>query len=384
MKFLSHSLGIALISLGTIAAAQAQSVPPLVQQFQQPIAKPAPAGNLGQFAGTVTSAGLPRLNAIGATGAPAHFMPSTSVAAAMRAAKPAGAVGPTALGTPPLIYHAGGRVMNPYVLVYPIFWLPSTLQKGGATSYSAKYSTVNYWLAAWLTQGHGLNGIATQYYEIVGGVTNYIGNWGGLGDYYVDTSPYPTSSCSTAYTVSGLVASGNCLTDAQIRAKIQSVMTTKGWTGGFNKIFMLFTSKGEGSCFDTTTGSCAYTSYCAYHSYFGSTSNPTIYANQPYASGPYCNGGTSPNGDIEADSSASVASHEIEEAVTDPLLNAWYDSTGYENGDECAWTYGTNPLKNPANSVLANQFMNGQYFELQQEWSNITGAAPGSCVDGLR
>ena len=37
----------------------------------------------------------------------------------------------------------------------------------------------------------------------------------------------------------------------------------------------------------------------------------------------------------------SVMSHELEEAVSDPLLNAWYDSNGEESADKCAWTFGT-------------------------------------------
>ena len=37
----------------------------------------------------------------------------------------------------------------------------------------------------------------------------------------------------------------------------------------------------------------------------------------------------------------SVIAHELEEAATDPDLNAWYDNRGYENADKCAWTFGT-------------------------------------------
>jgi len=32
---------------------------------------------------------------------------------------------------------------------------------------------------------------------------------------------------------------------------------------------------------------------------------------------------------------------ELEEATTDPGLNAWYDVRGYENADKCAWSFGT-------------------------------------------
>jgi len=39
---------------------------------------------------------------------------------------------------------------------------------------------------------------------------------------------------------------------------------------------------------------------------------------------------------------ASSIGHELEEAVTVPDLNAWYDNRGYENADKCAWTFGQN------------------------------------------
>ena len=42
---------------------------------------------------------------------------------------------------------------------------------------------------------------------------------------------------------------------------------------------------------------------------------------------------------------ASIIAHELEEAVTDPDLNAWYDTRGYENADKCAWTFGTTHLR---------------------------------------
>lgn len=38
----------------------------------------------------------------------------------------------------------------------------------------------------------------------------------------------------------------------------------------------------------------------------------------------------------------SVIAHELTETATDPNLNAWWSlTTGYENADICAWTYGT-------------------------------------------
>ena len=54
---------------------------------------------------------------------------------------------------------------------------------------------------------------------------------------------------------------------------------------------------------------------------------------------------------------ASIIAHELEEAVTDPDLNAWYDSRGYENADKCAWTFGT--TYTAANGAEANMTLGG-------------------------
>jgi Phosphate-induced protein 1 conserved region len=87
----------------------------------------------------------------------------------------------------------------------------------------------------------------------------------------------------------------------------------------------------------------------------------------PYADTKYCWGNySSPNGAADADAAASVASHELTEAITDPLLDAWYSSTGAEIGDLCAWKFGSNAW----DSNNANQMWNGHYYELQLEYSN--------------
>ncbi len=117
--------------------------------------------------------------------------------------------------------------------------------------------------------------------------------------------------------------------------------------------------------------SCAYTEYCAYHSFIG-TSPPIIYANMPFGNLSVCQvpGTPSPNGDALADAVTSTASHEISEAITDPLLNAWFTAQGSENGDLCAYNYGTNTW----DAGKANQMWNGTFYELQQEFNNHVAA----------
>ena len=80
----------------------------------------------------------------------------------------------------------------------------------------------------------------------------------------------------------------------------------------------------------------------------------------------------SPNGNAGADAMASIVAHELEEAVTDPLLNAWYDRRGYENADKCAWTFGT--VSSMASGAKYNMTLgNGMSFLIQRNWVNAGG-----------
>jgi hypothetical protein len=342
----------------------ALSVPPVAPSPEQLKKYSAPAMSLADIPPTPAEAAgaVPRLT-VTHPGGVAHVMPTVTVAAARKAAA---AKQGLSLAAPPVLLYHGGEIMYPYAFIYTIFWAPSRLQNGGGTGYSPKYSYIQFYMSAYFA-GHALQNIATQYYQTSGNTTNYIQNAGGISGIYVDNAPYPASGCTDSATP------GNCITDAQIRAEIAKVMAINGWTGGINKIFLLFTSSGEGSCFDSTSTSCAYTQYCAYHSYYFSGSTPVIYANQPYANQSACHvpGQTMPNGDV-GDLAASTASHEIMESITDPLLRTWFDSSGNEIGDLCNFVFGGNSWNGP--SAAGNQMWNGFVFELQQEWDNNSGA----------
>jgi hypothetical protein len=225
---------------------------------------------------------------LNASGGVAHILPTPAAAAARKAAALKRGAVPAA--ATPMTYH-GGPVMI-YPQIYTIFWIPSQLQNGGSTGFSPQYALLQILNAAYLPS-HGLLNIATQYYQTSGGTTSYIQNFGYWAGYAVDTNPFPASGCTDSATP------GNCITDAQLRTEIQNVMTANMWTGGINKLFLAFTSSGEGSCFNAS--SCAYTQYCAYHSWFTFNGNPVIYGNQPYADPANCKvaSQTMPNGDWE-------------------------------------------------------------------------------------
>lgn len=118
--------------------------------------------------------------------------------------------------------------------------------------------------------------------------------------------------------------------------------------------------------------------YCAWHSYGSCGGTPiqfSFYFNLDGDSG--CSVGAN-NGHSEGLSNlANVTGHELSEAMTDPALNAWYDSQGAENADKCAWTFSGN------NVILTN----GSSWKIQGNWSNAAydanqGYTKGGCIDG--
>ncbi len=256
----------------------------------------------------------------------------------------------TSRGFGTLRYH-GGPVMHTNK-TYAIYWVPSgyTMASGYSTLVNQYFTDV----AAASGQTSNVYYTETQYND-GSGYVQYSSSFGGS---YTDTSPLPASGCTDSDT-------SVCLTDAQLQAEIQKDVAANGWPKGGSTEYFLFTAKGIGSC---SGSSCAFTQYCAYHSWIGSGSSEILYANMPYADTvpSACDVGQHPNGN-DADATLNVTSHEHNETITDENGNAWYDLGGYEDGDKCAWIFGT--VSGP-NGAEYNQTINGHHYFLQQEYSN--------------
>jgi hypothetical protein len=266
----------------------------------------------------------------------------------------------TSRGSGTLRYH-GGPVMHTNK-TYAIYWVPSgyTMQSGYSTVINQYFTDV----AAASGQTTNVYYTETQYSDSSGSI-QYSSSFGGS---YTDTSPLPANGCSDS-------ATSVCLSDAQIQAEIQKDVTANGWPKGPSTEYFLFTAKGIGSC---SGSSCAFTNYCAYHSWIGSGSSEILYANMPYADTvpADCDAGQHPNGN-DADATLNVTSHEHNETITDENGNAWYDAAGYEDGDKCAWIFGT---LSGTSGAQYNQTINGHHYYLQQEYSN----ADRNCISSGR
>lgn len=243
---------------------------------------------------------------------------------------------------------------------YVILWEPPTLQDGSASFVSPQYNSL---ISRYFTDvgGNGLYNNNTQYYEIVNGVKKPIKNVSTLAGVWTDTSAYPKNHCNDSYT------GANCVTDQDITAEVAKARQANGWKATTNSMFFVFVVKGEGSCANIPgVGNlgCSFSSWCGYH-YFV---NKMMYANMPYANtvANDCTTRTTFPNDPDADVTLSVVSHEQMEAVTDGYYpNGWNSSSG-EIGDLCAYNYGTVGL----DGGKANEQWNGNFYILQQEWSN--------------
>jgi hypothetical protein len=269
-----------------------------------------------------------------------------------------------------LAYH-GGPVMHTNS-VYAIYWIPSgyTVQTGYQSVIDSFFKNVAAVSASTLTSPLSTNVYwsDTQYYD---GAGNIQYNSTFIQD-IPDSDSYPANGCRDRYT-------SVCLTDGQLQAEIQHVITTQGLPTGVGTAYFLLTPENVGSCFGSY---CAYTYFCAYHSDFTlGNGAQVLYANLPYANWVQsaCGSGESPNGN-DADSTINLISHEHNETITDPLGTAWYDSSGNEDGDKCAWNFGTSSeILGPAGAQY-NQTINGAHYYLQQEWSNHSS---GCVLQGL-
>jgi PKD repeat protein len=254
------------------------------------------------------------------------------------------------------LLYWGGPVMHSDAN-YAIYWQPP------GYSYSANYeSLVNGFFTNVAAASGALSNdysVATQYSD-GSGPAAYSDSFAGST---VDTNPFPASGCS---------AGSVCITDAQLQTEVQRVIAAQHLPTGMNRIYFVFFPANVTTCFDSGGTQCSSSVYCAYHSSIGSGPTGILYANMAYGDTSGCQSGENPESNSAADSVINITSHENIETITDPLGSAWYDNSGNEIGDKCAWNFGT-PLGGATGAEYNEAIASGSYW-LQQEWSNASSA----------
>jgi hypothetical protein len=252
--------------------------------------------------------------------------------------------------SPNMTYH-GGKIM-PTAVSKAIFWGPSWAK---STFVGDKITGLD----AWYT-GHDNSNYARtvdEYTDTVSGGHQVDSNLTHQG-HVIDTSTATGGNNTSAILaeVCRQITAGNIVPDA-----------------AGNGYYPVYTDVKRGNA-----------GYCAWHSAGTCNGKPVQFAfffNLDGDAG--CDPADSQTGHSQGLAAlANVTAHELSEARSDPASpGAWYDSSGAENGDKCAWTF----------NVPFVSFANGTSWKLQGEWSNAAYTAgtgyPNSsgqkgCLDG--
>jgi hypothetical protein len=223
----------------------------------------------------------------------------------------------------------GGPVMTSPAKVVFIFWGPSFATGGSDHTYATT-------LQAYRNQF----GTTPEYNTI----TQYSGIplsnlGGGTADWFDSSSP-PTN-----------------VTDSAVQSKVNQYLTTH--TFNANAIYeVVIPSSSYSSSGSSTSCGGPSLSYCAYHGWIGSGSSAKKYSIQPY---PSCSG-CKVAGWSNVQNQEHFVCHETREAITDPTGQGWWDASGQEADDKCAWS--------------PSPFIGTGGYGYQYEWSNLTS----SCI----
>src|SRR6266516_1752991 len=231
-----------------------------------------------------------------------------------------GAGNPHKNRTAQLLYHGGG-VLTSGASVQSIFWGSSWSNStfaddkiGGLDSF---YSGVG---------GTPYAGTNTEYTDGSGPVSSGVSSSGHVVDSTATSAGAPSTSAVLA-----------------VVARNISNPTTNGY-------YPVYSDQPRG-----------HAGYCAWHSwgYIGNTLVQFAFFFN-LDSDPGCDPGAPYGGHSQGLAAlGNVSGHELSEALTDPHGDGWYDNSGAENADKCAWTF--------SNSLV--QFK-GSQWRIQGNWSN--------------
>ncbi len=273
------------------------------------------------------------------------------------APRPAAAASTTSSTTATSIAYHGGAVMTGTVRMYFIYY--------GDWSFSA-------------TATSSTNRILEDFARSVGG-----------SPYYTINTTYPQAVNGTRQYVSGNVSFGGSylrtntragivLSDTDVRNIVEESIDRGALPLDTSGVYFVVAAPNV-----TESGMC--TEFCGWHDH-GSINGADLkysFIGNPgeclSACAPSLNQTSSPNANVRADAMVSVVAHELDEAVTDPQLSAWYfNDNGDENADRCAWTFGT--TYTTANGAKANVRLGSRDFLVQRNWVRNAYEPVEGCV----
>jgi hypothetical protein len=248
--------------------------------------------------------------------------------------------------------------------------LKTTYHGGPVMADAGGVNTYFIWYGDWANQSPTGKAILTDMMNSAGGTPYFNINT----TYYQNNSNTVANQVKNKVTLMGAIddtakSLGSALTDANIQTLVSNAISSGALPKDPNAVYFVLTTKDV----NETSGFC--TSYCGWHNHatiLGTDIKYSFVGDAARCLSSCAGQSTSPNGNPGVDGMASVVMHELEEAATDPDLNAWYDRKGAENADKCAWTFGT--TSTAPNGSKYNVTWGARQFYIQQNWVNSTSA----------
>jgi hypothetical protein len=325
-----------LIACATVVAVGAAAVPAQA-------AAPAPA--------------VPKLAWASGKSKPPHILrPVRPGAGGAAPARPGALAAQQTLGLGQLQYHGGAVQTQPTIFLdfWGSAWSTAT-DAGGYTGTQAEVYIEQFLNG--MTGSRWFNS-QTQYCEAATTLANSMSCPGG--------APHVGTSSPTVLTWNDPSAVN--ASDAGVALEADAAASHFGLFQQVNATVLVLTPTGQS--YFSSGGS----SFCAYHNF----TNTAIYAYIPWLpdAGASCalngvNGTNDTFGHGHFDGFSIGVGHEVVEAATDPGLNAWFDTSGFETGDKCVGLT-TWPLRNIA--------FNNNFFATQPLW---TDAGATCAMEGL-
>jgi hypothetical protein len=288
----------------------------------------------GAFAGILIAGALLATTATAATVAPA---PASALAAAS-----------------PLTYHGGAVLTGPTHIYY--LWY-GDWSKSGALPILTDFAS-------------GLGGSA--YYEI---------------NYKINTAHTDAAGKSIPKTI---LFSGSAVDDYSLGRTLTAGDVLKALRGAIrrgdlpldaNGVYFVLTAADV----EETSGFC--TDYCSWHHHakVGAVSVKYAFVGDPSRCAEACElaPGNTPNGDAAGDAMVASLAARLNETVTNPEADGWFDAAGRENTDKCmlaANPFG--PTFATANGAHANLRLGARNFLVPQNWVNTKSG--GHCALSAR
>jgi hypothetical protein len=274
------------------------------------------------------------------------LLASSALAVTAKVATPGAAPAATA----PLTYHGGAVLTGPTHIYY--LWY-GDWSKSGALPILTDFAS-------------GLGGSA--YYEI---------------NYKINTAHTDAAGKSIPTTImfSGSAVDdyslGRTLTAGDVLKALRGAIRRGGLPLDANGVYFVLTAADV----EETSGFC--TDYCSWHHHakVGAVSVKYAFVGDPSRCAEACElaPGNTPNGDAAGDSMVASLAARLNETVTNPEADGWFDAAGRENTDKCmlaANPFG--PTFATANGAHANLRLGARNFLVPQNWVNTKSG--GHCA----